>query len=352
MKKTFYHYSGIIHVHSTFSDGTLSVPEIASIANELNINFVLITDHNTLQAKREGFEGWYNKILIGIGCELNDEDDLNHYLAFNIEEEISGDFDPYEYVSRVKAMGGFGIIAHPDESRDHIAKYRAYPWKIWDSELFDGIEIWNQMSEWMEGLTHFNKYWRVLHPRRSIIAPKKETLEKWDNINLKRKVVGIGGVDAHGYKYKIFGIIPFTIFRYKISFKTIRTHLLLEEPLSNATDARQDLQKIYAAILKANCYVSHHYFGDASTFRFYASDSQKQVYMGETIAFNELLKFSVFNPQRVTTILIGNGREIDKKEGQEIEFEVPQPGVYRVESWVEQRPWIISNHIRVNYPEG
>ena len=42
------HYSGIIHVHSTYSDGTRSVNEIAEIANELDINFILITDHNTI----------------------------------------------------------------------------------------------------------------------------------------------------------------------------------------------------------------------------------------------------------------------------------------------------------------
>lgn len=87
MQNQYFHYSGIIHVHSTYSDGTCSVQEIADIANELDINFVLITDHNTLQPKRDGLEGWYDRILIGIGCELNDDQDQNHYLAFNIDEE-------------------------------------------------------------------------------------------------------------------------------------------------------------------------------------------------------------------------------------------------------------------------
>lgn len=260
---------------------------------------------------------------------------------------IGHNSEPHDYVCQVRDLGGFGIIAHPDESRAHIDKYPAYPWKIWESECFDGIEIWNQMSEWMEGLTHKNKYWRVLHPRKSIIAPKNETLEKWDKINIKRKVVGIGGVDAHGYIYKIFGIIPFTVFRYKISFKTIRTHLLLEEPLIQGEDFEEALQKIYKAILNANCYVSHHYFGDASTFRYWADNGKEQAIIGESIELNKEIYLHVFNPRPAKTHLVYNGKVLNTGEGKDIKFVIKKPGVYRVESYIDGRPWIISNHIRV-----
>lgn len=347
MRQEYYHYSGIIHVHSTYSDGTLSIKEIADIANELDINFVLITDHNTLKGKKDGLEGWYKKVLIGVGCEINDANDLNHYLAFNIDTEIVQTDDPYKYVYQVRELGGFGIIAHPDESREHIAQYPAFPWKIWESECYDGIEIWNQMSEWMEGLTHKNKFWRVLHPRRSIIAPKKETLQKWDRINLRRKVVGIGGVDAHGHIYKIFGIIPFTIFRYKISFKTIRTHLLLKEELSKGGDFRNDLQKIYQAIIDARCYVSHNYFGDAATFRFWADNGQEQAILGDTISLSADTKLHVTNPRVSLSKLIRNGRVEKVLEGQDLAFKVNQSGIYRIETYIDRRPWIMSNHIRI-----
>jgi hypothetical protein len=347
MDKKYYQYSGIIHVHSTYSDGALAIPRIAEIANELDFNFLLFSDHNTLQPKREGLEGWYDKVLVGIGCEINDVSDQNHYLAFNIDEEISIELAPKDYVRKVHEAGGFGIIAHPDEKRTSMAEYPPYPWTVWDSEYYDGIEVWNQMSEWMEGLTHQNKYWRVLHPRRSIIAPKKETLAKWDEVNQKRKVVGIGGVDAHGHVYRFWGLFRITIFRYKVLFKTIRTHVLTSEPLSQGTDYKGDLQKIYKAIQNANCYISNHYLGDAADFRFWAENKQKQVIVGENITLDGQTKLYIKNPQEAETLLIHNGKIIESKKGRAVNFVVREKGVYRVEIHINQQLWIISNHISV-----
>ena len=156
MKKKLFHYSGIIHVHSTYSDGQKSIPEIAAIADALKADFLLMSDHNTLQPKQDGLEGWYGNVLVGIGSELNDKDDKNHYLAFNIEKPVNHKVPASDYVCKVREQGGFGIIAHPDETRTHIEAYPPYPWTLWDSDCYDGIEIWNQMSEWMEGLTNYN----------------------------------------------------------------------------------------------------------------------------------------------------------------------------------------------------
>ena len=334
-------------MHSTYSDGTRTIQEIADIANELDINYVLITDHNTIQGKTDGLEGWYDNILIGVGCELNDPEDLNHYLVFDVGPDICKVGDSNEYVRNVHDCGGFGIIAHPDENRSHIAKYRPYPWKIWESEFFDGIEIWNHMSEWMEGLTHFNKFRRILHPRNSIIMPKKETLEKWDKININRKVTGIGGADAHGFKYKVLGLIPLRVFRYKILFKTIRTHILTEASLSGGHDYQNDLQIIYTAIKNANCYVSHHYLGDASTFRFEAESNGKSVIMGDSITLTENLYLKIYNPQPARTHIVHNGKYMKTLKGRDLEYKITESGVYRVESHLDSRPWILSNHIRI-----
>jgi len=345
----YHSYSGIIHVHSTYSDGHLSVPEIAAIADELKLDFLLLTDHNTLQAKFDGLEGWYGDVLLGVGCEINDVQDQNHYLSFNIDEVISSDMPPEKYVCRVRDLGGFGIIAHPDESRSRMPQYPAYPWKIWDSECFDGIEIWNQMSEWMEGLTPFNKYYRVMHPRRSIVAPKSLTLERWDQLNLKRKIVGIGGVDAHEHVYQLLGgLIKLRIFRYKVSFKTIRTHILVPDPLAKSEDYRTGLERVYSALRNANCYVSHYYFGDASSFRFWAKNKTGHAIIGESLEFKEDTRLFVQNPKPAITHMILNGKIIEKKEGQNIAFDVESPGNYRVETHIDQRPWIISNHIRIH----
>ena len=347
MQNELFHYSGIIHVHSTYSDGQKSIPEIAAIANELKADFLLMSDHNTLQPKLDGLEGWYENVLVGIGSELNDKEDKNHYLAFNIKTPVNHKVPATDYVCQVRKQGGFGIIAHPDESRTHIEAYPPYPWTLWDSDCYDGIEIWNQMSEWMEGLTHFNKFWRAMHPRRSVVSPKKETLARWDKGNMDRRITGVGGVDAHGHIHRLLGMFSIRIFRYKVSFRTIRTHILTERELPG-DDYEMALQLVYDAIREARCFVSHSYLGNASAFRFRAENDSGTAQMGGTLVLKEETQLVVVNPEKAETRLIFNGNEIGREEGRRITFKVARPGVYRVEIRKKGKAWIFSNHIRIN----
>jgi hypothetical protein len=340
-------YSGIIHVHSTYSDGSLSIPKIARIANELDIDFLLFTDHNTLQPLYDGMEGWYDRILVGVGCELNDSRNMNHYLAFDINEEVSSEVPPNEYMAEVKKQGGFGIIAHPDEKRNAMPEYPPYPWTLWDSETFDGIEIWNQMSEWMEGLTPRNKYWRAMHPRRSILAPTDETLRKWDRINENRRVFGIGGVDAHAHIYRLWGFLRYRIFRYKVIFRTIRTHILTRRELIVGSDHRHNLETVYNTLKTANCFVSNRYVGDATTFRSWVDNGKRSVIMGDEIEFLKGTRLHARLPRKASVRLIRNGELKAEKVGETITFNITEPGVYRIEVHKKKRPWIYTNHFRI-----
>lgn len=340
-------YIGMIHVHSTYSDGSRSIPEIASIAKEVGLNFLMFSDHHTLQAKHDGMEGWHNDVLVIIGYEINDVRDCNHYLAFNLKEELPDGLEPETYVKMVHERGGLGIIAHPHEKRRTMKAYPPYPWTAWDSKEFHGLEIWNQMSEWLEGVTHFNKYWRAVHPRKSIFAPAAETLRVWDQVNMERKVVGIGGVDAHGYKYKLFGYFKYTIFRYKISFQTIRTHLLLKEALGANKDSQNDISLVFDALRNCRCFVSNLYQGDAAGFSFYAENDIEKVTMGEQLKFDPHSYFHVNLPREAEVIFIRNGKEIKRIIGREISIKIENSGIYRVEVYRQKRPWIYSNHLRI-----
>src|SRR5215207_6997111 len=44
----------VIHCHSTYSDGTGTVSEIAAAASRAGVDAVLLTDHDTLEASRRG----------------------------------------------------------------------------------------------------------------------------------------------------------------------------------------------------------------------------------------------------------------------------------------------------------
>ena len=87
------------------------------------------------------------------------------------------------------------------------------------------------MSEWVEELTESNKVQRFIHPLKSIVAPCKESVKKWDELNLTRKVTAIGSVDAHAHKMSLMGFYNVEVFPYKVLFKSIRTHVLLNEEI-------------------------------------------------------------------------------------------------------------------------
>ena len=345
-----FEYVGAIHMHSTFSDGTGEVPDIAKFADEVGLDFILLTDHNTLRALKEGYEKWYGNTLLLVGCEINDKENKNHYLAFGIDEAFTTRTPAKKYVAKVKELGGIGFLAHPHEKRKH-KEHPAYPWTEWDTEDFNGIEIWNHMSEWVENLTEENKYRSFLHPLRTITAPPKETLKVWDELSQKRKVVGIGGIDTHAHKYNLVGFLEVEIFPYKVLFKSIRTHILIDNSIKKSKSAK-DIEtakwQIYNALKEGRCFVANDYISESKGFRFFAESQNKKYQMGDTIPDHKNVKLKVFLPGVNAEIrLLRNGHIVDTDEGIDAEFMVNKKGVYRVEVFNDKRAWIFSNHIRI-----
>lgn len=347
-----YEYVGALHMHSVYSDGSGEVEDIAHFADEVGLDFIVLTDHNTLRALNEGYEKWYGNTLLLVGCEINDKENKNHYLAFGINEAYSTRMAAKDYVRKVKEAGGIGFLAHPHEKRTHMKEHPPYPWLEWGSEDFNGIEIWNHMSEWMENLTEENKYQAFLHPLKTIEAPPVETLKIWDELNLKRKVTAIGGVDAHAHKYNMLGFLEVEIFPYKVLFKSIRTHLLLGEEIKKGNDESSLLQaknKIYRALAYGNTFIANDYHGDSKGFRFFAERNGKFFNMGDRLEAGETVKLRVQVPSARNEIkLMCNGEEIDKVENRlETDFIVSGSGAYRVEVYSIGRAWIFSNHIKI-----
>ncbi|MEJ5350447.1 MAG: CehA/McbA family metallohydrolase [Melioribacteraceae bacterium] len=343
-----FEYTGAIHVHSIFSDGSGDVNEIAKYASESGLDYIILTDHNTLRALHEGYEGWYDKTFLLVGCEINDKENKNHLLAFNINEAYSTRLPAKEYVHKVKEAGGLGFIAHPHEKRNSMEKHPPYPWTEWDTDEFTGIEIWNHMSVWMEGLTEENKYNYFVHPLKSITPPPKETLELWDKLNITRRVVGIGGVDAHAHKVNLLGFFEVEVFPYKVMFRSIRTNILVDKEILPGNDKNETKKIIYEALENGRCYVANYYYGDSKGFRFYSDDGIKIYQMGDSIPLTERTKLKISLPNQTAEIrLIRNGEVIEKQNSSELEFDVEESGAYRVEVYLNENPWIFSNHIRI-----
>jgi len=342
--RDWFHYSGAIHMHTTESDGTKSLEEVVAIGREVGLDFMMFTDHMGLTNREAGLEGIYGDTLVVVGYEHNDEQDNNHYMIFGSPGVYPRDMTARQYVEAAQADGALGIIAHPIEKRSREGKYPPYPWLEWSTDRFNGLELWNQMSEWMEKLKPYNQIVMALSPRKSMVGPTEEVMRLWDELSQKRRYVGVAGVDAHAFPVEIG---PFTveIFPYKVHFKCLRTHLVLSEPMSRDLDKAR--QQLYSALTGCNVYISNIRWGLADDFQFYAHQGGNTVVCGDSLPSVEGVEIEVRLPDKARLRLFCNGRKLVETLAEQLEYTVVEPGLYRVEAWKGRRGWIFSNHIRI-----
>ncbi|RME27864.1 MAG: histidinol-phosphatase, partial [Candidatus Zixiibacteriota bacterium] len=332
----WYHYTGAIHMHTTESDGTKPIEDVIAIGQDAGLDFMLFSDHMTLSNRDAGWEGFHGDTLVLIGYEHNDEADRHHYLLFESPGVYPADMTAREYVAAGAEDGALGILAHPDEIRDPDGRYPPYPWLDWEVEGFDGIELWNQMSEWMEKLTPSNKLFMALSPRKSMVGPTDRILKKWDEINLSRRCVGIAGVDAHAFPISV-GPFTIEIFPYKVHFRCLRTHILLDEPLSS--DFPTAKRQFYDALRRCRVFGSNMRWGTADQFQFYAQQGDHKYTMGDSLAMTDDIVLRSVLPGRATIRLVRNGRTIVETTARDVAHPVGEPGLYRVEAWKHGRCW-------------
>lgn len=346
-----YEYVGNIHVHSTYSDGTGTVAEIASAAQKARLDFVIITDHETLQGLLEKKNGWYGDTLVLIDTELNRED--NHYLAFNLKEEISTHgLTPQEVIYQVNQRGGFGVIAHPFEKGSPlILKGKHYPWRDWEVKDFKGIEIWNYTSLCRDAATsHLKALWLYYFGHRAVTRyPCPHSLKKWDELLTQGfKVLAMGGTDAHAIHYRWKGI-KMNIFPYEYLFKTINTHVLLHEELSGKE--RYDSQLIYQALKYGHYHTSNDRNLSSTGFRFTAENEENRVISGDTLSLDRETVLEVKSPASQSLIrMIKDGQVISESQNNHLMLKVLEKGAFRVEVYLcpmvgNPSPWIYSNPI-------
>ncbi len=342
---------GAIHLHTTFSDGGSSYPVLIEAAREAGLDYLVVTDHATMAGRDAGFEGFSSGLFVCVGYEHNDSVNHNHYLALGCDTVVSYHDSPQRYIDMIKAQGGIGFIAHPIETRNYFEKYPPYPWTEWDVSGFDGVELWNQMSDWLENLKSRLHFVRLFYPRRFLVDIKKELLDRWDSINKTRFVSGIGGVDAHTMKIA-FGPFAMTIFPIKVELKGIRTHVYVQRPLPS-NDAPGAKAILLAALKNGNGFVSNYRRGDAKGTRIVLIDKQGRVLPpGLWGAAPELpARLVVSLPEKAQIRFFRNGESFFVRNGKEAEAAISTKGVYRIEVFKGKFAWIYSNPFPVgDYP--
>jgi len=311
----------VIHVHSTWSDGTGTVPQIMRAAAKAGVDVLLLTDHDTLAARDHGQEGWHGDVLLLVGEEVTPPE--SHYLAFGIDTVIrKSGRSPADVCRAVEEQGGFGFAAHPFSEGSRLFRKRGIPFR--DLDCLTGLELWSFVNDTGQSIDRVRDVVKFLvSPNRYVDHPPERNLREWDRLCRARPVVAIGGLDAHQVGIRVGRWVPLRLMSYKRSFRHIRTHVLIDGEPSRET--------VYAALRTGRCYIAMDSLAPAHGFTFETD--------GETLHARL--------PRKARLRLLRDGTEVATVSAQELDHQVTGPGAYRVEAYLHaygrERTWILSN---------
>jgi hypothetical protein len=131
---------GVLHVHSTYSDGEFTLEELRDVLTAIGCRFACITDHadafdqNKVDAYvRECHQRSDDRFQFVPGLEYGCVDRM-HILGYGSTSLVDSS-DPAVIIRHIDAAGGISVIAHPRETAfDRIARFDPVPM---------GIEVWN-----------------------------------------------------------------------------------------------------------------------------------------------------------------------------------------------------------------
>lgn len=337
-----YDLTCVIHVHSTYSDGTGTVPEIAHAAAQAGVDVVLLTDHDTLAAKRRGEERWYEDVLVLVGEEVSPAD-RDHFLAFGIDREIDRRLSGPEICRAVSEAGGFGFAAHPFSRGNE--RFKRPGISFGEPDCLDGIELWsflNDTSERLRGVADVARM--VIAPQSLIGSPPAGNLEQWDRLCRARRVVAIGGVDAHQFGIRIAGRVPIRLMSYRRSFSQLHTHVLCER--APAGELEHDRALVYEALREGRCYLAVDALAPARGFAFWADGAGGDAEMGaEGAGPGSIAHVRVPRPAHIR--LLQDGAVIATADGTALDHPIERDGVVRTEVMLGKRAWILGNPLYI-----
>lgn len=345
-----------LHMHTRYSDGHGSHADLAQAAITAGLDAIIVTDHNIWV---QGIEKYHKedggKVLMLIGEEVHDQarqPQKNHLLVIGAEQEMSTYApDPQNLINQVRAAGGMCFLAHPFDPPAPKFNQEDLSWVSWDVTGFNGIELWNAMTEFKSHLSGYLPAIRyALNFEQVAHGPFPQTLELWDELLAQgQPVVAVGGSDAHALPESL-GPIKATLFPYEDHFRAVNTHLFLEKPLTGTVT--QDKRLIYDALAAGHAFIGYDLPASTKGFRFTAHTRDKTYIMGDQIDPDKSITLQIKLPHSAECLLKKDGEVIrSSRKRDTLVHKVEEPGVYRVEVYLQfkgkRRGWIFSNPIYV-----
>jgi hypothetical protein len=345
--------SCIVHVHTTYSDGTATMEELVAAAAAAGADAVLVTDHDSLRARRDGWQGRRDGVFVLVGTEVSPKE--GHYLAFGVDREIAhAGRSALEIAQAVREAGGVGFAAHPFSRGGHMLVptlarriVLAHGWPALDDPLgCDGIELWSLTTDAAEAWRTPAEALRWLRDPETAIAsgPPAHHLARWDALSARRRVPAIGGLDGHQPGVRIAGRVRSPL-PHRRTFDLLRTHLLCERPL--AGDPEEDSRTIVAALRAGAAWLTCPCVAPAHGARLWAQRPDGTVIAMGAQASEGRSTLHVRLPQAADVRVIHDGALLQRAHASALDVEIAARGVYRVEARIDGRLWLLSNPVHL-----
>jgi hypothetical protein len=349
---------GVIHVHTRASDGSGSVSEVMTAAEQANLSFIAITDHNVAMTGDDLAEDPPDLPIIS-GEELSTS--AGHFLALGLPPSWlkPKTKDDRELLAAAGAVGAFRILAHPFHTHT--------PWIDWKTTDFDGMEIWNEDAAWRQNnfLELLNSL--LLYPENDQLALVRlartpdESFAKWDELLAQRPVAGICAADTHarirlihGWDLHFPGYVP--------SLKLAREHVILPAGAGAGDPSRASASEILDALRKGHSFCALDALYPAGGFSFRVSSGPGSSGPGDSLPWKGTGRLQVSVPAGSSLPLVKifrDGREITEEQAWSVDVPIAGPGRYRTEvflrqpgltGWRRWTLWAFTNPVYVTAP--
>ncbi len=334
----FFDYRGAMNVHTDLSLGSSNLLQVVSAARSAGLDFIIITDLNQF-GQQAAYDGYFGNTLVLQGNKLSYLDSRLWYLALEQKQmglslgEAQTKLADLLTQNRKQREEPLVVLAHPFQ--------KGFTWSGPIPTGLDGFEIINlkTLAEQAWETSKISILWSALiYPFNSRLAFlrlfQEPTLELnlFDQVSTERPFYGFLGSEASARA------LPFTntvlkFPSYERTFEVMSTHLLLQSELTG--NFSSDRKKILSALRNGQFYLAFDLIGNPKGFSA-SVESKTQIYpLGSVIHFKPGMKLNVQLPAKPNVffevVVYRNGSRYVTGNEQSLEFEIQEPGTYRIQ---------------------
>jgi predicted metal-dependent phosphoesterase TrpH len=177
---------GNLHAHTTLSDGELPPDDMLDAFTRRGYDFVALTDHDAVASPHEHL---HPQILFLPGVEHSAQ---QHILRVNVTSTLPHDLSYQSVIDLTLQEGGLVILNHPNwgENFDHWRDQQ-----LLHLERYHGIEIYNNVIEYLEGSPYALDRWdRLLSAGKQVWGYANEDTHRvfqigsaWNAVNVRER---------------------------------------------------------------------------------------------------------------------------------------------------------------------